>query len=239
MRIEGYVINDPLNPHECEFSKNANGEIVISKISGITENKVDFVVSANNFEANKKKAVFYNNVDEWIVIDDEEMNRSRDLASFLEYQKMVRPVRAVFNIIYADNMDNSMVFFVQQARTELPENEWVSHNKGFWLHDYLAEQYPNNQAYLRNNVKAKHDLLAKTNPIDSVTAVEQQLDLLTEIVKSLVNNEEQPSWSSSFLNDTLAQSSQTGRPVSSIKDDIVSFKTKLRTKVAEYLNKKS
>lgn len=240
MRIEGFQINQKNGMENYTISRKQSGEIVITRKSILgKETDSVFTISREMFEQRKKKTVFANAIDEFIVIADEEMNRSRDLASFLEYQKMVRPVRAVFNIYFHDSYEDSMVFFIEEAKTQLPENEWISHNKGFWLHDYLAEQYPDNSDYLLNNIKSKHDLLVKTNPIDSITALEQQVDLLTEIVKRLVNNEEQPTWSNSFINEMITNSSQSVRPVNKIIEDLISFKSDLRVKVAEYLSKKS
>lgn len=237
MKIEGFQINQENNIPEVYITKKDN-KFIISAPSVLNKGEyIDFIVDETIFDAKKKKTVFFNSIDEWIVIDDEDMNRSKDLASFLEYQKMVRPLRAYFNIVWGNTYDESMIFFIRNTKTDL--KDFVSHNKGFWLHDYFAEQYPDNTAYLRDNVKAKHNLLLKINAIDSVTAVEQQLDLLTEIVSCIVNNQEQPSWSNDFLNKSLLKSSQSLRDVNKIQNDVLSYKENLRNKIKEYLSKKS
>ena len=248
MKIEGYDIrftnktsfNDEEGNDLLFVSRNSVGEIVLTKPSrkdiGTT---VSFTVSKDLFKPWKKNTVFYTRFDEFIVADDEDMNKSRDFAAFLMYQKKVIPVQAEFNLVWADTFENSMVFTSKSTLTNLPENEWKSHDKGFFLHPYLATVYPENANYLLHNVVAKHNLLQKTNVVDSVTALEQQVDLLTEIVKSLIDKSNAPEWSAQFLNKALEKSSQTLRTPQEITNDLVKYKDDLRVKVATYFNERN
>jgi hypothetical protein len=247
MRIEGYDIRftnetsfDSSNNNDLLFiSKNNLGQIVLTKPSRTRlGDTISFTVTPDLFVPWKKKTVFYTRFDEFVVADDEDMNKSRDFASFLMYQKKVMPVIAEFNLVWADTFENSMVFTSKGTLTNLPENQWVSHNKGFFLHPYLATVYPENANYLLHNVVAKHNLLQKTNVIDSVTALEQQVDLLTEIVKSLIDNSNAPDWSEQFLNKTLEKSSQTLRTPQEITNDLIEYKENLRARVSTYFNER-
>jgi hypothetical protein len=248
MKIEGYQIKytdeTSLTSEEHRdflfVSKNNLGQVVFTKASKINiGTTVSFTVTPDLFESGKKKTVFYTIFDEFIVADDEDMNKSRDFAAFLMYQKKVNPVVAEFNLVWADTFENSMVFTSKPTLTNLPENEWKSHDKGFWLHPYLATVYPENANYLLHNVTAKHNLLQKTNVVDSVTALEQQVDLLTEIVKSLIDKSNAPEWSAQFLSKALEKSSQTLRTPQEITNDLVKYKDDLRVKVATYFNERN
>jgi hypothetical protein len=237
MKISGFLINKQEGYEAFSVNKNNNNEIVLE-----TENdngKMTFTFNNDIFEANSKKLLFTSGKGKFVLVDDKDINRSRDYLSYVEYEKMINDIRyPLAHIYFADNLNNSSVIFTTPIKTSLSENEYLEHTNGVDISKYLAEQYPSQANYF-NNREYKKQLLGKINTIDSVVSIEQQLDLLTEIVKSLVNNEEQPSWSGSFLTDTLANASQTARPVEEIKTDIVNFKSDLRAKVGEYLIKKS
>jgi hypothetical protein len=219
-----------LNPYsELSVTKNADGHYVIS-----TPNAADpLVIDTALYRPQQKYTIFLSEIGQWYVMEDEWMNRSRDAWAFAYYQLMIRQT-ALANVYFHDSFDNSVLFMNRDVTCDLPEMEEL--NRPVWLHDHFAEMFPEADAYLRGNVKAKHDLMIKTNTIDSIVALENQLDLLTDVVKSLIAGEAAPEWASEFINGTLAQTSV--RDVADTVTKTVSYKTELRENVNTYLSAK-
>jgi len=229
MKLECFVKQDGSN---TVITKNSDGNYVIN-VDGV--NKEPLVITSDLFKPRQKLTIFLSQIGVWHVLPDEWMNRSRDAWSFAYYQLMIRNT-AVANIYFHDSFDDSILFINYPCVCDLPE--MVELNRSVWLHDYFAELYPESDAYLRGNISAKHELLMKVNTVDSITATENQLDLLTEIVGALINGETPPEWASDFIAKMKSTSSVNSTDTVTLIEKTEAFKGELRDNVGEYLSKK-
>lgn len=101
----------------------------------------------------------------------------------------------------------------------------------------LKSDFPSVQDIIDSDLNKKQILLT-LNELDSIVALEQQVDLLTTLVKNLINNTAQPSWSNNFLTKVEAQSVTTVKSVDDIITDLDTQKTKIRTAQKTYLDNK-
>ena len=101
------------------------------------------------------------------------------------------------------------------------------------MHDKIAETIPAyNNGYLRK-VKAKREVLTSLNPIDSIVALEQQVDLLTKIVKGQIDGSV-PSWSNDYFSKVEGKTciANENKAVTQLEE----HKTKVREAQTKYFN---
>jgi hypothetical protein len=110
-------------------------------------------------------------------------------------------------------------------------------NRYTLLTAYVVSKFPSFQS-IRDVNTAKAKILYDLNYIDSIVALEQQVDLLTTLVKNLINNTSQPSWSSDFLTKSEASSVTTLQSATDIITALDTAKKKIRTSQKTYLDSK-
>ena len=84
--------------------------------------------------------------------------------------------------------------------------------------------------------KKKRKLLSKLNPLDSLAALENQVDLLTSILIRLINGDPMPPWVKEFIKTMQQNSSMMGRTPDQIVSIVSDEKSKVRNLQKEYFN---
>jgi hypothetical protein len=101
--------------------------------------------------------------------------------------------------------------------------------------DWIASQHPLLKSLVQRN-RAKRKALAHLNPMDSIAALEQQLDMLSQVVFTLVQGQPLPPWAAA-----LAESIKRH---SSVRDDaqglasIATHKARVRALQATYFTER-
>lgn len=81
---------------------------------------------------------------------------------------------------------------------------------------------------------AKAELMRHISPLDSLSALEKQVDMLTEIIYNNINNIPQPTWATELFARVNEYSSTSNRDPSEILNEITTTKSKLRALQQEY-----
>jgi hypothetical protein len=105
-----------------------------------------------------------------------------------------------------------------------------------FINKFIAEYFPNSKRYLVDDVVSKRDIITDLHHIDSIVALEQQVDLLTTLVNNLINNQSQPNWSNTFLDNMKNNSVTTLKSVEEINADLTKTKNNIRKVQKKYLD---
>jgi hypothetical protein len=140
----------------------------------------------------------------------------------------------VAEIYFHDSFSEGIVVINKQT---VSNETFETKNRYTLLPEYVVSKFPSFQSVVNTN-KAKSKVLYDLNYIDSIVALEQQVDLLTTLVKNLINNTSQPSWSSDFLNKIEASSVTTLQSVTDVVTALDTAKKKIRTSQKTYLDSK-
>lgn len=117
---------------------------------------------------------------------------SRDTRAFYEnyYQ-----IATDFSIIIAKHGDDIVILVYGVIGENSTEYEIIS-SSGNWL-DILQKHLPAYAEAYRKKKDAKVELMRQVSPLDSISYLEKQVDLLSALVLSLAKKEE-PDWLSNF-----------------------------------------
>jgi hypothetical protein len=191
------------------------------------------VIDSSTFKANTKQLVFCSPIEGILTVDDWRLSGTpENKASFIAHYKTQNDV--VANIYNDDVFENGMLF----VNWDCVVGEGIDfqiQNEVTWIAQDMADNFPNFAPQVAK-MRAKRELIFKVNHLDSIVALEQQVDLLTDLVKALINDSEQPSWSADYFTAITGHQAQDVRSVSDIISDLESHKTSVRSAQAEYLN---
>jgi len=107
-----------------------------------------------------------------------------------------------------------------------------------FINKFIADYFPNSKKYLVDDVLSKRDVMTDLHHLDSIVALEQQVDLLTTLVNNLITNQSQPTWATTFLNNMKNNSVTTLRTVDDINTDLNKTKSNIRKVQKQYLDSK-
>lgn len=192
-----------------------------------------FTIDSSLFQARKRFQCYVDSRGDFQVISTSDL--IKDVASFGKLKSLKQCIGTPFAFIYFH--DSASEGYVLINRTVVSNETFriVDKNKAFtWQ---LLTDFPSVQEIIDAD-KNKNQVLSSLLEIDSIVALEQQVDLLTTLVKNLINNTAQPSWSNNFLTKVEAQSVTTVKSVDDIITDLDTQKTKIRTAQKTYLDNK-
>lgn len=199
---------------------------VISASYGSTT--ATYTISPDMFKPQSKFIGFLTVDGDFKVVDDWKFNSAQEgKTGYLAHYRAVGDI--TFNVYFHDSYEESVLFINYPIQTELD----VEITGGAWVHDKIAETIPAyNNGYLRK-VKAKREVLTSLNPIDSIVALEQQVDLLTKIVKGQIDGSV-PSWSNDYFSKVEGKTciANENKAVTQLEE----HKTKVREAQTKYFN---
>lgn len=187
-------------------------------------------ITEDKFKPRTKFIVYVSENKGLLWIDTAYLNRSIDGYAKLYYHMRARKGAAV-NVYFHDSFNEGMIFSNYRV---ISDEEFIVTNKSVWLHTFIADYFPESKKVLVDDINAKNKILYDINTIDSIVALEQQVDLLTDLVKSLINNQQVPSWSENFLNKTTDSSVTTVISADKAINSIEKQKKILRQAQREY-----
>jgi hypothetical protein len=162
-------------------------------------------ITEDKFKPRTKFIVYVSENKGLLWIDTAYLNKSIDGYAKLYYHMRARKGAAV-NVYFHDSFNEGMIFSNYRV---ISDEEFIITNKSVWLHTFIAEHFPESKKVLVDNINAKNKILYDINTIDSIVALEQQVDLLTDLVKGLINNQQAPSWTEEFFDKTINNSVTT------------------------------
>jgi len=166
-----------------------------------------------------------------ILVDDWRLNSSIESKSFIRNHYRV-PEDVCFNIYFHDSFEEGLIFCNWPLKTDLSVDEL---KKGVWVHDYIAEHFEGYDTY-RKKLIAKRDALLGVNVLDSVVALEQQIDLLTALLLTIVENRPRPDWMEGFKQAVTPHSVLRTRNVNDLLADMKSHKAAVRELQERYFS---
>jgi hypothetical protein len=107
-----------------------------------------------------------------------------------------------------------------------------------FINKFIAEYFPSSKKYLVDDVVSKRNIMSDLHHLDSIVALEQQVDLLTTLVSNLINNQSQPTWSNTFLDNMKNNSVTTLKTVDAINTELGKTKSNIRKIQKDYLDSK-
>jgi len=190
-------------------------------------------IDRGRFKERTKYVAFLSLTDGVVLVEDWRLNSSIENKSFIrDHYRTFGDV--CFNVYFHETFDESMLFVNWPVDTDLS----VEHVKGnVWLHDLILDRYPDYEGYSKKLV-AKRETLASINLVDSVVALEQQIDLLSELVRALLNNTAPPSWVGNFQEILDESSVGTARSIESILSDLHAHKKHVRGVQNKYFGRR-
>jgi hypothetical protein len=213
----------------CKVERN-NNEIKLTFNLSHLKSKT-FTITSSLFKANTRFVGFFTQRGTFEIFELSDM--LRDPVSFAKIKTLKNVTGQPFVHIYFHNSFTEGLVLVHGL--PISNETFTIFDRNTYFTDPVITYFPS-FATTRDNDEAKKKVLYDLNSIDSTVALEQQVDLLTTLVKNLINNQSQPSWSTDFLTKTEASSVTTLREVSSVISDLDTAKKKIRAAQKTYFD---
>jgi hypothetical protein len=214
-----------------KVERNGNAVLITFNLPHLKSST--FTINSSLFKARTRFVAFVNRQGDFVV--EEFSNLIKDRQTYDKLRLLKHTSGGSFVEFYFHDSATEGLISIKKLCVSNEEFVVVDRNKSFTT--LVVETFPEMSSLITSD-RNKLDVLYNLNPIDSVVALEQQVDLLTTLVKNLINDQSQPSWSSDFLSKTEASSVTTLRSVNDIITDIDNAKKKIRAAQKTYLDNK-
>jgi hypothetical protein len=245
--LDGYT-NDKLGVlPEYRSAKSLNEKIIDTDVAKVERsgnsiiitlnlthlNSKTFIINSSLFKARTRFVAYVNRQGNFVV--EEFSNLIRDRQTYDKLRLLKHTSGGSFVEFYFHDSATEGLISIKKLCVSNEEFVVVDRNKSFTT--LVVETFPEMSSLITSD-RNKLDVLYNLNPIDSVVALEQQVDLLTTLVKNLINDQSQPSWSSDFLTKVETSSVTTLRSANDVITDIDTAKKKIRAAQKTYLDNK-
>lgn len=205
-----------------------------------TDNKIEFVlynhaiicnheIEISNLVDCESVTIKYSNTYKKIVQYPNTYN-SRDTRTFYEnyYQ-----IATDFSIIVAKQGDDIVILVYGVIGENLTDHEVIS-DSGNWL-DILQKHLPAYVEAYRKRKDAKVELMRQVSPLDSISYLEKQVDILSALVLSLIQDKE-PEWLPIFQTVLTETSSVSDTTIDKMIEKLYTEKMRIRDLQSVYFN---
>ena len=222
-----------VNPKNCIGVECLTQSVRLFDVSGKFGDSSITIDAATYFKPRTKYIVLYSPLKGLLIFDHNWLFKSKSNWPGLKDSHYVQDV--VANIYFHDTPEDFLVFTNFQPICQGIEFVHPTQSP-VRVHDYMMSLLPSGEDTLGYNTNLRIETFTPLSDIDSIVALEQQVDLLTRLVKCLLENQAPPSWADAFLNGALNNAVDTVRPVDSVIDDMNNHKQAVREAQAAYLN---
>jgi hypothetical protein len=194
-----------------------------------------FTIDSSIFKSKERLNVYMQKTGNFVVIPLNDIQfRDHGFHKLITLKNLVTGIGPVAEIYFHNSASEGVVVV-----NGLPvSNETFDiKNKFSNFTDYVITHFPT-VAELQAIDAAKSKVLYNLNNINSIVALEQQVDLLTTLVSNLINSQEQPAWAANFLSKVATSNVTTVRSVTDIITDLDSNKKKIRSEQQKYFDSK-
>lgn len=198
------------------------------------------VIDKSLFKEKTKYAIFSSRLYGIMIMDDIAYNRSVSQPSLLQ-SKFKTGLNPIANIFFNSSYDDScLIIMLPGIICDIEDAEWDLLKAPCCVHGYYAKLYPAAKDILLTKIESKLNLNLEVDLTDSVVALEQQVDLLTTLVKALLNEETPPSWADDFINKIESNNVLKARgSTEEIIKDMADYKASMRTRQGQYFEERS
>lgn len=215
-----------------KVDKNNSNEIVLTLNYSHLKSK-KYTIGQSIFKARTRYELYMDNKGNYVLVDISDIQRDSLYKVKLNSLKQVDKT-PVAKIYFHDSFTEGFVLINRHTVSNETFRK-VDRNTAFT--HLLLSDFPSVQDIIDADLNKK-EILLTLNDLNSIVALEQQVDLLTTLVSNLINNQSQPSWASDFLSKVAESNVTTVRSVSDIVTDIDSTKKKIRSAQKTYLDNK-
>ena len=194
-----------------------------------------FTIDSSIFKSKERLNVYMQKTGNFVVIPLNDIQfRDHGFHKLITLKNLVTGIGPVAEIYFHNSASEGVVVV-----NGLPvSNETFDiKNKFSNFTDYVITHFPT-VAELQAIDAAKSKVLYNLNNINSIVALEQQVDLLTTLVNNLINNQTQPTWSNTFLNNMKNNSVTTLKTAEEINTELNKTKSNIRKVQKQYLDSK-
>ena len=192
-----------------------------------------YTISSSIFKARSMFNLYITKAGEFLILPVSDLLRHHGFDR-IKTLKNIAINGLVADIYFHDSFSEGIVVINKQTVS----NESFEIKDRYTLFtDYVVSKFPSFQS-IKDSTKAKAKVLYDINYIDSIVALEQQVDLLTTLVKNLINSSEQPSWSGDFLTKTEDSSVTTLQSATDVISALDITKKKIRAAQKTYFDSK-
>lgn len=164
-----------------------------------------------------------------VMAEHDSMFKSKDQWAFRRTTEVLSD--PVANLYFHDNWESSLFF---SNIPPVSEEAFTTVDHDTYIHDWIGTQYAVDEYTVGHNTNARLDAFREVSTIDSIVALEQQVDLLQDVVRALLKGEVSPEWAERFLDETAPASCTEVRAPTDVIEDVVTHKTKVRKAQTEF-----
>jgi hypothetical protein len=188
-------INDILDIIYIEYNDTDNTYVLSVVRSGFLHN---FTINEEMFKTNSKYTMFFSGIHGLCWLTESQLANSKEVSNIFGILRVYER-DPICNLYFADSYENSMIFANKAVITNIKRDLIDSDIGNVWVHDYFLKSYPELYKEKYNNLVAKDQLNLGLHTVDAVVVLEQQLDIITGILISLLKEN---NLKTSFLNNS-------------------------------------
>ena len=198
-------------------------------------NNKTFTINSSLFKTRTRLAVYIQKKGTFIVIPlNDILSKGHDFHKLITLKNLIPGMGPVAEIYFHDSASEGVVVV-----NNLPVSNETFNIKNRFVNftDYVITHFAT-VAELKSVDVAKSTILYNLSNINSIVALEQQVDLLTTLVSNLINSQVQPAWATDFLAKVATSNVTTVRAASDIVSDLDTTKKLIRSEQQKYFDDK-
>ena len=227
-------LSDKIIDSDIVKVERSSNNIVLTLNLSLNSTTKTYTISSSIFKERTRLNLYVSNSGEFFIIPLNDILRHHNWDRIKYLKNMWNTNGPIAEIYFHDSFSEGVVIINRQT---VSNETFEIKNRNTSASDFFATKFPS-VLELRNSDKEKAKVLYDLNYIDSIVALEQQVDLLTTLVKNLINSSEQPSWSGDFLTKTEASSVTTLQSASDVITALDKTKKKIRESQKTYFDNK-
>ena len=208
-----------------------NNKLLLQQIINNKEIHSSLIITEKDFIKKTKLVILFSPLKGLLVFNHDWLFKSKSNWSLAEHAFYAKDV--VANIYFNNTFEDSYLFVNIIPISNLDFEVIPSPQR---VHDYFKTQIPDD--IIANNTNLRIETVGSISDIDSIVALEQQVDLLSKLVFALINKSEIPEWSKTFIKNVEEYSVDKIKNTNEIIKDFSQHKQFVRTQQYKYLTNK-
>lgn len=226
--------DDVVRANAIQVAKTSDG-LTLKHLSPYSGENAIQMLHADLFKPRTKYVILYSPLKGLLCFEHNWLFKSK--SNWPSLRDTHYAIEVVANLYYHDSVENSILFVNTQPVVSDPDITFYQPEKSpIRVHDFIASQFPADEDVVAHNTNLRFEKLTELSDIDSIVALEQQVDLLTSLVKALMSGAPAPEWAETFLGAVQSHSTETVKPAASLIDDLAAHKARVRKAQTEYLS---
>lgn len=211
-------------------------KVHLRRINAGFDNVVFTIDPALHFKPWQGAAIYWSALGEFIYCDD--LYESRDKDAYIRYSFACHE-GYILSVGWGETPDDLAVISFRAARYD---GDYKRFNRTDMAQNFVDEVIPGFAARRLKYVEARRNALTKITPLDSISELEKQVDLLSTMVFDLVSRlpeQDKPVWFEAYRSAVNDNASTKFKSVAQNIADIAETKGKIREIQSDYFTKKN